>query len=120
MTESLLEHLCSEFLVTGGIDGTIQVYDLPIGFSSTSRQPSRTLYGHSGNVCSLHALGGRVISGSWDGTARVWDVLSWEEKHVLVGKAAVWDVLALEGQKYKDSLLTGMSDLQICPCARLI
>lgn len=50
------------------------------------------LIGHTGNVCSLHALGKQLVSGSWDCTAKVWDLTSFTTKYDLVGHtAAVWD-----------------------------
>lgn len=50
------------------------------------------LVGHTGNVCSLDAQVTQLISGSWDYTAKVWDLHSFSVKYDLVGhSAAVWD-----------------------------
>lgn len=114
------------FLLTGGIDTCINVYKLddssssttsitsnessPTSTSSTSIIPFQTLYGHSNNVCCLHAAGERLVSGSWDGTARVWNMKDFSERHVLIqGEriSAVWDVLALDGIGFDDSVITG-------------
>ncbi|KAF8784665.1 Phospholipase A-2-activating protein like [Argiope bruennichi] len=42
------------------------------GFTLSSKEPVMKLLGHSGAVCSLSAGFGLFVSGSWDGTARVW------------------------------------------------
>lgn len=50
------------------------------------------LVGHTGNVCSLDYQNMQLISGSWDCTAKVWDLTSNSSKYDLVGhQAAVWD-----------------------------
>ncbi|KAK4058690.1 hypothetical protein OIO90_000134 [Microbotryomycetes sp. JL221] len=103
------------YLVTGGQDTVIQVYDL----EQTQRQdspaplPSHTLLGHMHNVCSLHgsADGKRIISGSWDCTARVWSTETWSTDFVLTDhEAAVWDVLAVDVAKYEDNYITACAD----------
>jgi WD40 repeat protein len=85
-------------------------------------KPSYTLAGHSHNVCAVSALGDgkRIVSASWDMTARVWEFKEgsegregeeggkgeWECERVLVGHGgAVWDVLLLE--KEPEFVLTG-------------
>lgn len=91
-------------IVSGGKDAIIEI-----------RQPSKTpqdnadalLLGHSGNICALDAsLDGRtIISGSWDGDARVWQVGKWEGSTVLQGHGgSVWAVLSFD----KDTIITGM------------
>ncbi|GFQ69520.1 phospholipase A-2-activating protein [Trichonephila clavata] len=42
------------------------------GFTLQSKEPVLKLLGHSNTVCTLSAGFGLVVSGSWDGTARVW------------------------------------------------
>lgn len=55
-------------LVTGCMDKVIRVYDL-LG------QRQRQLKGHDGGVISFSwTAAGQLISGSWDGTAKIWDV----------------------------------------------
>jgi phospholipase A-2-activating protein len=49
--------------------------------------PLRALQGHEGGVISLrwdHA-GTRLLSGSWDGTARIWDIATSECIAILPG-----------------------------------
>lgn len=69
--------------------------------------PVYTLIGHGSNVCSLSCLGERVISGSWDKTARVWEngTVKWELKG---HEASVWDAKILPGRE--DMFLTASAD----------
>lgn len=65
------------------------------------------------NVCCLHASadGKRIVSGSWDCTARVWESSTWSSRLVLTDHgAAVWDVLAIDSKGYKDTCLTACAD----------
>ncbi|GEQ68402.1 hypothetical protein JCM33374_g2070 [Metschnikowia sp. JCM 33374] len=58
------------------------------------------LPGHQGNVCSLHHQEDQLISGSWDCTAKVWDLNLFDVKHDLVGHAAsVWDAKIVDAQQ---------------------
>ncbi|GAA5888116.1 hypothetical protein JCM6882_000286 [Rhodosporidiobolus microsporus] len=107
------------YLLTAGQDKLIYAWPLPSpspsssSSSSASAQPtptpSHTLIGHEGNVCALHvsADGGRVVSGSWDKTAKVWK--NWQLEYTLEGhEQSVWAVLALDGNE--DLVLTGAAD----------
>ena len=73
------------------------------------RQPSkapdadaeRLLIGHAHNVCALDISldGAYLVSGSWDGTARVWNLSTWETEVVLEGhQGSVWAVLAFSSK----------------------
>ena len=65
-----------------------------------------TLLGHAHNVCSLDVdvEGKKIISGSWDGSARVWSVGTWECEAVLEGhEGSVWAVLAYD----TNTIITG-------------
>ena len=55
--------------ITGCKDGIIRVFD-------STHTLKYTLEGHSNAVTSLSFLGDVLISGSWDGTAKLWDVSS--------------------------------------------
>lgn len=56
------------FIVTGCMDCKIRVYD-------TTGNPVMALEGHEKGVISLSwTAGGSLISGSWDGTAKIWDL----------------------------------------------
>lgn len=65
--------------------------------------PALTLIGHTNNVCALavgvHPATGRpvLVSGSWDMTARVWDLATAQSVQTLQGHTmAVWAVAFLE------------------------
>jgi phospholipase A-2-activating protein len=82
-----------------------------------SAQPTdnaeRLLLGHAHNVAALDvAPSGRfVISGGWDGQARVWSTAKWETEVMLAGHEGhtVWAVLA-----YSDNVVvTGCADKNI-------
>ncbi|GAA5833163.1 hypothetical protein JCM11251_005165 [Rhodosporidiobolus azoricus] len=103
------------YLLTAGQDKLIYAWQLPSPSSSSSSSsspaptPSHTLIGHEANVCALHvsADGKRVVSGSWDKTARVWK--NWQLEYTLEGhEQSVWAVLALDGEE--DLVLTGAAD----------
>ncbi|MCJ1437000.1 hypothetical protein MMC27_006383 [Xylographa pallens] len=93
-------------IVSGGKDTIIEV-----------RQPGkppednaeRLLMGHAHNVCALDvsADGGWIVSGSWDGSARIWSIGKWECEAVLEGhEGSVWGVLAYD----KDTVITACAD----------
>lgn len=82
-----------------------------------ARQPATTaegnadgfMVGHSGQVCSLDVSpkGDWIVSGSWDTSARVWQVGRWESEVELQGHtASVWAVLAFD----EDTIITGCAD----------
>lgn len=69
-------------------------HDIPGAFYSASKDrtavridaegnPVQQYVGHEGPVCSVLERGAQVITGSWDGTAKVWDVSSGELQHSL-------------------------------------
>lgn len=53
-------------IASAGYDKVIHVWDLQ------QDTPIATLRGHEKEVCCLSTVGGRLVSGSWDWTARVW------------------------------------------------
>ena len=65
--------------------------------------------GHQGQVCALD-VGGRgrwIVSGSWDSTARIWQIGKWETEVELQGHTAtVWAVVAYD----RDTIITGCAD----------
>lgn len=66
------------------------------------------LLGHSHNVCALDASaeGDFVVSGSWDGSARVWSIGKWNCEAVLEGhEGSVWTVLAYN----QEIIITGVA-----------
>ena len=92
-------------IISGGKDTIIEV-----------RQPGKPpednaealLIGHSHNVCALDvcADAGFVVSGSWDGSARLWRIGKWECEALFDGHGgSVWCVLAYGS----DTIITGGS-----------
>jgi len=67
----------------------------------------RLLMGHAHNVCALdvNSDGGWIVSGSWDASARVWNLKNWECEAVLEEhEGSVWAVLAYD----KETIITGL------------
>ncbi|KAF7560464.1 hypothetical protein G7046_g3704 [Stylonectria norvegica] len=97
-------------VVSGGKETIIEV-----------KSPSRTLadnaerllVGHSHNVCTLDVSpkGTYLVSGGWDGQARVWNPSKWETELMLGGhdSVAVWSVVALD----EKTVVTGCADKNI-------
>jgi phospholipase A-2-activating protein len=92
-------------VVSGSRDGLVEV-------RSPNKQPEDSadalLIGHANNVCALDVSqdGSIIVSGSWDTTARIWQVGKWstEDSAVLHGhEASVWAVLAFTS----DIIITG-------------
>ena len=90
-------------IISGGKDTVIE-----------ARQPGKPpednaealLLGHGHNVCALDISpkDGYVVSGSWDGTGRVWSLGKWECEAVLEEhEGSVWAVLAYDS----DTIITG-------------
>lgn len=77
----------------GGKDAIIYLCDGHESFAKPGDDFGKfQLPGHQGNVCSLHHKENQLISGSWDCTAKVWDLNLFSVKHDLVGhSASVWD-----------------------------
>ena len=75
--------------VTGSMDKSIRVYSL-------DGTLVRTLVGHDHGVISLDwTASGELISGSWDGTAKVWDITDGTCVQTLPGHENGVNVLAL-------------------------
>lgn len=93
-------------VVSGGRDAIIDVRQPGKGASDT---PEAVLIGHASNVCVLASdlNGSSIISGSWDGCAKIWSIRTWECEATLEGhEGSVWAVLAYD----RDTIITGAAD----------
>ena len=92
-------------IVAGGKDTIIEVREPG---KKHAENAERLLMGHAHNVCTLDVSpdGAWLVSGSWDGTARVWSTEKWECEAVLEGhQGSVWGVLAYDSR----TIITGPS-----------
>ncbi|PFH62870.1 hypothetical protein XA68_11426 [Ophiocordyceps unilateralis] len=98
------------FVVSGGKDTIIEVKSPR---SASTDNAERLLIGHAHNVCALDvsADGNFIVSGGWDGQARVWDLDTWQTKLILGGHEgmSVWSVVALD----RKTVVTGCADKSI-------
>lgn len=80
--------------------------------------PEQMLLGHEGNVCALHSFATPhlqyIVSGSWDSSAKVWDLDKGEAVATLEGHSgSVWAVLAYDEERViTGQRLTSLSCLQ--------
>ena len=91
-------------VISGGKDTVIEVREPGKALEANAE---RLLMGHAHNVCTLDVSpdGGWIVSGSWDGTARVWNIGKWDCEAVLEGhRGSVWSVLAFD----KATIITGL------------
>ncbi|KAF4973936.1 hypothetical protein FZEAL_9122 [Fusarium zealandicum] len=98
------------FVVSGGKDTIIEVKSPK---TASSDNAERLLVGHAHNVCTLDVApnGTYLVSGGWDGQARVWSSQKWETELMLGGheSMAVWSVVALDDH----TVVTGCADKSI-------
>lgn len=93
-------HLGS-LVACGGKDAVIYLCEPHESFAKQGDDFGKyQLPGHLGNICSLHYDSGDLVSGSWDCTAKVWDLTLFTVKHDLVGhNAAVWDAKVVDANQ---------------------
>lgn len=90
------------FVIAGGKDCIIYLCDgnkVETGINvATGDYVKYQLVGHQNNICSLDQKGGFLLSGSWDGSAKLWDVASKSLKFDLLGhELPVWDARIVDG-----------------------
>eukprot|EP00929_Paragymnodinium_shiwhaense_P074291 TRINITY_DN38005_c0_g1_i1.p1 TRINITY_DN38005_c0_g1~~TRINITY_DN38005_c0_g1_i1.p1 ORF type:complete len:746 (-),score=178.12 TRINITY_DN38005_c0_g1_i1:176-2413(-) len=95
-------------------------HDTPGGFYSGSKDktavrldadgnPILQFKGHEGNVCSVVEMGAQVVTGAWDGKAKVWDGKTGECRHTLdAGAHAVTVAVLPTGE-----IVTGSQDCSL-------
>lgn len=97
-------------IISGGKDTVIEVKS-PAAASTDHAE--RLLIGHANNVCTLSVApsGSYLLSGGWDGQARIWNLQKWETVLTLGGHdgMAVWSVVALDDK----TAVTGCADKNI-------
>ncbi|GKU03878.1 ubiquitin homeostasis protein lub1 [Fusarium langsethiae] len=98
------------YVVSGGKDTIIEVKSPN---STSTDNAERLLIGHSNNVCTIDVApsGKYLVSGGWDGQARVWSPRKWETELSLSGHEgmSVWGVVALDDH----TVVTGCADKNI-------
>lgn len=93
-------------IFSGGKDTIIEVRQPG---TSPEENAEALLLGHGHNVCALDVCeeGNYVVSGSWDGTGRVWGLGNWECQAILEGhEGSVWAVLGYD----RKTIITGESN----------
>lgn len=100
----------SNLIASGGNSALILLHSL----DTLDSEPTECLIGHSLNVCTLiySARLQRLVSGSWDHTARIWGTRDerWECELVLdKHDEAVWGVAVVEEGLREGCYLTGSS-----------
>ncbi|KAH9905479.1 ubiquitin homeostasis protein lub1 [Xylariomycetidae sp. FL2044] len=96
-------------ILSGGTDAII---DSRTATAGPDDNAERLLIGHARNVCALSVFpdGQHFVSGSWDNTARIWNLAKGETEVILAGhEGAVWDVLPLN----EKTVVTGCADKNI-------
>lgn len=97
-------------IASGGADNLIRLMDIQ------AQRIDGVLIGHQKNVCTLASYQQRILSGSWDGTARVWEGghLLWTLKG---HENAVWCVLFLDDETFLTGTLQPQSparEISVC------
>lgn len=96
--------------MSGGKDTVIEVKSPQLAASDNAE---RLLIGHANNVCTLDVSpnGSYIVSGGWDGQARVWNLSKWETELTLGGHEgmAAWNVCAYD----ENTVITACADKSI-------
>lgn len=96
--EAVSSNLTGPLVAIGGKDAVIYLSEPHDSFTKSGDDFGKfQLVGHQGNVCSLNYKDDVLVSGSWDCTAKVWDLNLFSVKHDLVGHmASVWDAKVVD------------------------
>ncbi|ORY26271.1 WD40-repeat-containing domain protein [Naematelia encephala] len=102
------------FIASGGNSSLILLHSL----DTLNPEPAECLIGHSLNVCTLTYSPSlaKLVSASWDHTARVWSETDghWDTELVLQGHSeAVWGVTVVETGVRLGCYITGSADRTI-------
>ncbi|WFD26669.1 hypothetical protein MNAN1_001654 [Malassezia nana] len=88
------------YALIAGQDALVYAFEIHTGTDVVvAPTPRYTLVGHASNVCSLRCFQSEYfVSGSWDGTVRVWK--HWECVATLAGHTqSVWSVLPIDADR---------------------
>lgn len=89
-----------QLIASGGKDCIIFLSTLTIDPAALDLA-KYNLVGHENNVCALSYADNWLISGSWDATARVWDLQTMLARYILRGHtASVWDVKIVDAENH--------------------
>jgi WD40 repeat protein len=129
-TSSPVHSICwlesDKFLVTGHADSIIRVWETAAVLASSSNaeqaaeqsggpKPSQSLKGHSGPIAALAAVtpqSGRLLSGSEDGTVRLWELASGRQLRQMNHGGPVVDVgVRPDGTRFASASTNGTAQL---------
>ena len=66
----------------------------------------KTLAGHNNKISSVAIAGDKIVTGSWDNTAKIWDINTGQLLHTLVGHNSRIRLVVIAG----DKVVTGSDD----------
>ena len=93
-------------VIIGGQDGIVEA-KRPEATSEDNAEAMMIGHSHQISALDVSAEGGWIVSGSWDKSARLWEIGRWEPEIELQGhEASVLSVLAYS----KDTVITGEKD----------
>jgi hypothetical protein len=86
----------NKYLVTGGEDGLIKIWDLATGLESPNLPLIQTIKAHNNAVLAVELSPNyqQIGSGSWDKTIKLWDVQTGQLLKTLIGHEQLVDAIA--------------------------